>query len=268
MEHGVKSITEIRFYECGYCVNNLGHVFRRYGKEKRNFPALVVLIKHKEYGGILFDTGYSELIYKNGFASFLYNTINKSFVKSEDTIYSKLLAEGIEPESVKKIILSHAHPDHIGGLKLFDNYQLISTKKVLETLKKGRVTELVFKNMIPTGNVEYCPIKELSKEHFLNRYFTQLYDVLGDGSIIGVELNGHAKGQLGVFIPEYEMLLVADACWGRDLLTRIRDMRFIPRRIQNNYREYCETAEALGLLSKEHPEIQIIYSHDQNKGVG
>ena len=78
MEHGGKNITEIKFYECGYCVNQLSHVFRRHHKEKRNFPALVVLIKHREYGNMLFDTGYSELIYQNGFPSFLYNAINNS----------------------------------------------------------------------------------------------------------------------------------------------------------------------------------------------
>ena len=264
MEHGGKNITEIKFYECGYCVNQLSHVFRRHHKEKRNFPALVVLIKHREYGNMLFDTGYSELIYQNGFPSFLYNAINKSFVKTEDTIYSKLVADGIRPESVKKIILSHAHPDHIGGLNLFDDYSLISTETVLKTLKRGRVADLVFKNMIPKGNVEYCPVKKTLEDHFLNQYFSRVYDVLSDGSVIGTELNGHAKGQLGVYLPEQKVFLVADACWGRDLLHRIKDMRFIPRRIQNNYGEYCETADALLRLSKEHPEIQIIYSHDHN----
>ena len=268
MENGGKNITEIKFYECGYCVNHLSHVFRHHHKEKRNFPALVVLIKHKEYGNVLFDTGYSELIYKNGFASFLYNAINKSYVKPEDTIYSKLLADGIEPESVKKIILSHAHPDHIGGLNLFDNYELISTKKVIETLKKGKIGDLVFRNMIPTGNVKYCAVKEYKEEYFLREYFDQLYDVFGDGSTIGAELNGHAKGQLGIYLSEQKVFLVADACWGRDLLSRIKDMRFIPRRIQNNYGEYCKTANALSRLLNDHPEIQIIYSHDKNKGVG
>lgn len=266
MEHGGQSITEIKFYECGYCVNQLSHVFRRHPKEKRNFPALVVLIKHKEYGNILFDTGYSKLIYQNGFPSFLYNAINKSFVNPEDTICSKLISDGIDPESVKKIILSHAHPDHIGGLNLFNEYQLISTEKVLDTLKSGRVSDLVFKNMIPKGKVEYSPVKKLSKDCFLEQYFSKTYDVLGDGSVIGAELNGHAKGQLGVYLPEYKIFLVADACWGRDLLQRIRDMRFIPRRIQNNFEEYCQTGEALLRLTKEHPEIQIIYSHDHNLG--
>ena len=116
----------------------------------------------------------------------------------------------------------------------------LCTEKVIETLKKGKIGDLVFRNMIPTGNVKYCTVNEFTEEHFLSEYFTKLYDVFGDGSIIGTELNGHAKGQLGIYLSEQKMFLVADACWGRDLLSRIKDMRFIPRRIQNNYGEYCK----------------------------
>ena len=263
MENGGKNITEIKLYECGYCVNNLGHVFKGHKKEIRNFPALVALIKHKEFGNILYDTGYSELIYQNGFVSFLYNAINKSYVKPQDSIYSKLLAEGKAPEKIDKIILSHAHPDHIGGLRLFNNYQLISTKEVIDTLKGGNAFKLVFRNMRPKGDVEYVAVKEYMGDSFLRKYFHKLYDVLGDGSIIGVELNGHAKGQLGIYFPEQQMFFVADACWGNDLLAKVETMRFIPRRIQNNYKEYLNTAKALRALSLEHPEISIIYSHDK-----
>lgn len=267
MENGGKNITEIKLYECGYCVNNLSHVFRKHQKEHRIFPALVALIKHKELGNILFDTGYSELIYQNGFVSFLYNAINRSYVKPEDSIYAKLMADGEHPEQIKRIILSHAHPDHIGGLRLFDNYELISTQTVIDTLKGGNPFKLVFRNMIPDGNVKYTAVKEYAGESFLCRYFDRVYDVLSDGSVIGVELNGHAKGQLGIYLPEQKKLLVADACWGKDLLGKVGDMRFIARHIQDNYKEYLHTAKALMALSEEHPEINIIYSHDKTEEI-
>ena len=86
--------------------------------------------------------------------------------------------------------------------------------------------------------------------------------MLGDGSVLGVELNGHAAGQLGIYLPEYELLFAADACWGADLLCKVKDMRKVAQWIQNDYKEYINTAERLERLIQEHPEIKVIFSHD------
>ena len=263
MVNGGKNIIRIKLYKCGFCENNLGHVFKHHKKEKRLFPALVVLIQHKELGNILYDTGYSDLIYKNHFVSFLYNAINKTYVEDSDTITSKLLENSIDPESIHNIILSHAHPDHIGGLRFFENYKLISTQKVIDTLKGRNPFKLVFRNMIPDGKVRYEAVGTFEGDSVLSEYFEKLFDVLGDGSVVGVELNGHAEGQLGIYLPEYKKLFVADACWGADLLSKVQSMRFIPRRIQNNYKEYVETAKKIERFMTDHPDIDIIYSHDK-----
>ena len=262
MENGGNNKMELRLYKCGLCKNNLGHMFRHHGKEVRFFPALVVLIKHPTMGNILYDTGYSKLIYKNHFVSFLYNALNRSYVKDSDTIVAKLQAEGINPTSVKKVILSHAHPDHIGGLRLLHNYELISTQQVIETLKNGNVFQLVFRNMKPQESIDYRYVHQYQGDTFLKKYFDVIYDVLEDGSILGVELNGHAAGQLGIYIPEQNIFLAADACWGTDLLCKVQDMRLLARMIQNNYSEYVDTVRRIERLIKENPEIKVIFSHD------
>lgn len=265
MENGGRSITKVKLYECGYCKNNLGHVFKHQKSEVRFFPALVVLIQHSRFGNILYDSGYSHLIYKNNAVSFLYNALNRTYLKDSDTIVQKLRADAIDPDSIHKIILSHAHPDHIGGLKLFQNYELISTEKVLDTLKNGNVFQLVFRNMVPDSSVQYVSVPPFAGDSVLGGYFEKIYDVLGDGSILGVELNGHAEGQLGIFLPEHKVLFVADACWGADLLSRVKDMRMVAKRIQNNYGEYMDTATKLERFMTDHPDIKIVYSHDKTE---
>lgn len=265
MVNGGKKITGIKLYQCGFCKNNLGHVFKHQKSEVREFPALVVLLQHKEFGNILYDTGYSELIYKNHVISFLYNALNRTYLKEEDTITSKLKKDCIACDSIKKIILSHAHPDHIGGLRLFTRYELLSTKKVIDTLKKGSCFNLVFRNMIPDGDICYKEVKLFEGDCILKKYFDGIYDVLGDGSVLGVELNGHALGQLGIYLPEYKMLFVADACWGADLLCKVKNMRVVAKLIQDDYKEYVKTATRIEEFSKAHPEIKIIYSHDRGE---
>lgn len=263
MEYGGSKITRVKLYKCGYCKNNLGLVFKHYPRETRNFPALAVLIQHRELGNILYDTGYSKLIYKNHVVSFLYNLLNRTYVEDADVIVSKLEKDKITPQSIKRIILSHAHPDHMAGLKLFPSYELLSTEKVLQTMKGANPFRLVFANMVPTPEQAQCrEVQSFAGTTFLKKYFDKVYDVLDDGSILGVELNGHGEGQLGIYLPEYKLLFAADACWGSDLLGKVKDMRLVAKLIQNDYKSYLQTANKLEQLQKDHPDIKIIYSHD------
>ena len=165
MENGGKKIAKIRLYKCGYCVNNLSHILKKSKNEKIKFPALVVLIEHKEFGNILYDTGYSKEIYSNGMVSYIYNLVNRTYVEDEDIILNKLKQNNIS--KIDKIILSHAHPDHIGGLKLFQNYELLATSETIELIQKPKIKNLIFKNMLPDNNVKMRELNNINYNHFL-----------------------------------------------------------------------------------------------------
>ena len=261
MENGGKKITKIKLYACGYCKNNLGIVFRGHKKDVRRFPALVVYLHHKKFGNILFDTGYSELVYQNGFVSFIYNCLNKTFVEPQEIIDVRLKNDGISPESVQYIIISHAHPDHIGALKRFSDYRLITTKDVLMKMKAKKTLSLTFRNMIPQGKIRVKIVEPISEKNLFSKFFSEVYDIFGDGSVIGVRLDGHAEGQMGIYLPEYKMFFAADACWGEDILDEVTNMRPLPKLIQDNFRKYSSTVTAVKQFSAENPDIKIIYSH-------
>ncbi len=265
MESGGAKIQEIEIYECGYCVNHVEHVLRGEKAKKVEFPALVVRMKHKDKGNILFDTGYSERIYNNGWKSYLYNLINPTYIKNKDNIANQLKRQNIE--KVDKIILSHPHPDHIGCLKDFRDYDLIATKECWIQMKQKRTRNLVFANLVPENfnrlGIKKYIAKPMAREHFLKSYFSKVYDLLGDGSIIGVSLDGHSKGQIGIYLPEYNVIFAADASWGGSFAKKVESMRFIPRMIQNDYEEYKRSIAVLERLAKEHSEIKIVYTHEE-----
>lgn len=263
----MEKIEWIRLYQCGYCENQMSHIFKQdLTLGKRKFPALVVLIKHKEFGHILFDTGYSKLIYQNGLFSKLYNWINPAFCNKEDTLVYKLNKDNIHPGSIKKIILSHAHPDHMGGLNSFYDYELIATLPVLQVMKSRKIRNLVFTNMIPSNSrarkkvVKRCH-PQAYPHAVVNRYADAIYDILGDGSILGVGLEGHSEGQMGLYLPEYQVLFAADACWGEDLMEISSHMKVTGRMIQNDFKQYLDTINWLHQMQQDHPEIKILFSH-------
>ena len=261
MDSGGRKINRIKLYACGSCRNDLGIVFRGHPKDIRIFPALVAFIEHNTFGNVLFDTGYSELVYKNSITSKIYNLLNKTFITPEEAIDSRLMQDGISPDSIKHIILSHSHPDHIGALKRFSGYELIATKEVFAKMDEGKLLSLTFRNMVPHGEITRRTAEPAVDNGIFEGFFEEVYDIFRDGTIIGVRLDGHADGQMGIYIPEHQLFLAADSCWGEDLLPEVPRMRPLPRLIQNDFTKYSATAAAMLRFIKEHPEIKVIFSH-------
>jgi len=266
MVNGGRQISSVTLYACGTCKNNIASVLKGEKKKEIVFPALVARLEHEKSGTVLFDTGYSERIYGNGIVSKIYNLLNPSDVREEDTISHKMKTEG---RKVSYIILSHPHPDHIGCLKDFKDYTLLATEDCINGLRKSKNTELVFRNQVPdmTGGIKIRSLEPLAQNDgeagMLLKYFTEAYDVLGDGSVYGVRLDGHTKGQMGIYIPGYKLLLAADASWGHYFADRVDKMRFMPKRIQKDYKVYKDTVERVKAFEKEHPDVRVIYSHEE-----
>lgn len=275
-------VTEVRTYCCGSCTNNLGIIFRggalgRKEKssdgripfwgthwEKRQFPARAVLICHKDLGNILYDTGYSQGIFQGGIALQLYRLLNPVRLGKGETIAQRLKKDGISPESVKTILLSHAHPDHVGGLSQFSGYDLIALGETIDALHHPCIRRLTFPSLMPSEDSigrEVIPRTPL-KEHFLCGYFQEVYDLLGDGSLLGVGLDGHCKGQMGLWIPDVTLFLAADACWGTDLVRATRRMRLMPRLLQDDFAAYEDSLRRICAMKRDYPQIRVCFTHE------
>lgn len=257
MQNGIESkITSIKFYNCGYCMNDLKRMYKEIKKHKKViFRAKVMLIDHKTYGKILVDTGYSHRIYENGLTSKLYHLINPTYYAKKDHILYQLRKDGIKPGDLSMIILTHLHPDHIGGLHDIKNIQIIMSDKCREKITGARYNELVFPNQIGKSIENQIMSVSVNNRSPLKGFKGK--DLFGDGSVWLMELEGHAYGQIGIYIPEKKLFYVADAVWGTDFL-KYR-LRMIPRLIQNDYKAYVQTVKKLTALKG----VSIISAHGE-----
>ncbi len=254
-----KIINEIKYYDCGYCTNDLKLVFRHHKKEKVRFPAGVFLIKHPEAGYILYDTGYSEKIYDLGWKGKLYNLINPTVIKHEDRIDVRLSKDGIDCGEIKYLILSHLHPDHIGCVGSFKNARIILSAEAFDSYKNNKLLYLIFDKLLPDDFEKRLMLMSdemLMKEK--NKYFSY-HDLFGDGSILLTKINGHANGQLCCMI-EDSLFLGADSSWGNGFVGKADEFRFFPRLIQADMKAYIEGDRLLRKMADD--GIRLAFSHD------
>lgn len=247
MQNGGKKITNIKTYYCGYCVNHLNRIFKNTKKETRHFAAMVALFQHND-SYYLFDTGYSKLVLENGWRSKVYNTLNPIIFNDKDSLVTQLANDNILPSDIKGIILSHLHPDHIGGLLDFPNSKIYVSKKTYLTLKNPKLFDIIFKNLIPTNFENRIEILDFEDEH----------DFFGDGSLILKDVSGHTNGQMGMFLPEYNIFYGADSTWGMDLIDK--PMKAVARFLQKDFKAYQNTIEKIKEMQEN--GIKVVVSHE------
>ncbi len=246
MQHGGKT-TIIKIYRCGYCYNNLHRIYKNMPKETIQFPATAILFSHQN-NLYLIDTGYSKRVFEYGLKSKIYHKLNPIVYEDSNSLKNQLEADGISNLDIKGIILTHLHPDHIGGLKDFPNSQIIMSEKSYALLVRPKLLDLVFKNLVPVDWMNRLRIIEEKED-----------DLFQDGTIEVIDLPGHTKDQIGLYFKELKFLYAADATWGIKFIDN--QLKFIPKLLQRDYKHFNQTI----LKLKEYMSngIKVMVSHEQ-----
>lgn len=263
---------KIEFFDGGYCYHPECVAIKSGSHKSVKFPAICALITHPTKGRILFDTGYSEHFFHatQKFPYSIYAKVTPVMVEEADKISQKLKKQGINSSDIDYVVLSHFHADHIGGLKEFteskylytqSSYDILKDKTGLKALLKGFLPGLIPDNFVENS----LPVNDstLITKHYLCKYFTRVHDLFGDESLIGVEIPGHAKGQLGLYLETSTgpYFLIADACYFTETYKKMALPNEIVHIISDSKKEYIDTIKRINKISIDHPEINIVPSH-------
>lgn len=253
-------ITKVNYYACGYCINGVHHIFKKARKEFRHFSAGVFLLKHPNKGWILFDTGYAPSMRHCGVRGKLYHIFNPTVVGWTDLIAAQLKQDGIHTDEIKYVILSHLHPDHIGGVSSFPKAKFILSERAYLRYQKPKMKDLILKQLLPSwfeDRLMIIPQEELEIEQTPS---IQGYDLFGDKSLLLISIEGHARGQIGALV-NGNVFLGADASWGVEYLDLASQMKLQARLIQDDFKAYLKTTDMLKQMRAD--GIQLIFSHDR-----
>ncbi|WP_285137291.1 MBL fold metallo-hydrolase [Microbacterium sp. lyk4-40-TSB-66] len=246
-------MSELTFFACGDTSHDMSRLLRGARRERRVFPAGAFLYRSGERR-VLFDTGYAPEPWRAGPGGWAYRRMLPPRVRPGDTI-----AEQLDPASITHVVLSHLHPDHIGGVRFFPNAAFVLSEGVRRTLERPRLRDGLLRRLLPTwfGAATVLPSPVFAP----GPHGLRTADLFGDGSYLLVDLPGHARGHLGALV-EHEVLLAGDAAWGRDLLGAERRIRALPRLVSHD--TPAQRATARVLLAAEQDGLRLLFSHDRH----
>lgn len=269
------TITEVsvNLMTAGYCTHREWLTIQGGSGASVRFPAMFAYIEHPRLGPVLFDTGYSTRFFQatSAFPARLYRWTTPVYIGEEESAANQLRNLGVMPEDVRTIILSHFHADHIGGVCDFANaefYYLREAYRPLQDMSPFQATKAGFlPGLLPDrfGDRSRLIEETCSKISLDEGYapFTEGYDLFGDGSIIGINLSGHALGQLGLLLRSagHEYFLCADAAWSTAAYASHRRPKSIVKLIKADWQQYKDNLHRLHILHRRRPDLRIIPTH-------
>lgn len=189
------------------------------------------LIFHPVAGPVLVDTGYTpEALTGEGRGRMLrlYGALLKPELNAAEQVLPVLNRFGLSPDDIRAVIVTHFHADHISGLSLFPKARFVASDAAWARVKartpRQNLRHGVFSELFP-ADFEKRLDGLSSKRHVQARNgFPGGADLFGDGSVIAIDLPGHADGQFGLLFASLErpLLYAVDVQW---LLTALTENR-------------------------------------------
>lgn len=258
----------VHILDTGHSLASEGILMAGGGRRRIECHCLVALLEHPERGWVLWDTGYSPRMLEETrrLPYRLYRAATPLRLRPELAVSAQLPRLGLAPEDIRTVVLSHFHADHLCGLLDFGGARLVTTEAAwasVEGLSGWRALRRAF---IP----RLAPPDFRKRATLLPRFsgpelgpLGPTHDLFGDGSMVLVELPGHAAGQFGMLARTERgpMLLAADGAWLRQAVRERRPPHPATHFFLDDPAAARDTLDRLHAFHRERPEVILVPTH-------
>lgn len=177
----------------------------------RVFGMAAILVRHPQ-GNLLFDAGFGSRVDAHvETIPFLMRSLSK--YEKESTVAEQLAAADIPQASLKGVVISHAHWDHVSGLEDLKNVPVWVNAAERQFIENGEEATVLARSIEGLNYHLY----EFTGGPYLG--FEKSLDVFGDGSVVLVPAPGHTPGSVIGFVTlpgGRRYALVGDLVWQRE----------------------------------------------------
>lgn len=212
-------------------------------------PMVAVLIQHPTLGNLLYDTGNSPFYHSIYGKEILDTYPITEFISIEQALAEK----GLTPAEIDRIILSHLHFDHVGGLGYFVGTKAIQNVIVAESELKNAYLSVMtgkagayVKALFDLPGIQFSPISEDCALAEDLQLFLQ---------------ESHTPGVIGLLLKlqhEGTLLATSDTIYTQDSF----ELALPPGgKINKTQDEFFRNLEVIRALKEKHG-ASLLYGHD------
>lgn len=182
-------------------------------------PIHAWVIEHAE-GMILVDTGETARTSASGYFPRwqpYFRLAVRMNVKPEEEIGPQMQASGLNPEAARKVILTHFHTDHAGGIPHFPNSEFLVSE---DEYQNARGFAGMLQGYLPNRWPEWFSPSFIPFESQPFGPFEQSYAVTNAGDVVIVPTPGHTPSHVSVIVKAdgISYFLAGDTSYSQELL--------------------------------------------------
>jgi N-acyl homoserine lactone hydrolase len=226
--------------------------------DKRAFSMSVILIRHPK-GDLLIDAGFSKDVKKHFSSMPFYFKMITDF-DPRNSAAEQLDKFGYNQDSIKAILLTHAHWDHVSGIPDFKNTPILVSEnefKFINGLNKFSALARSF------TNAKYTSYSFQQKAYL---GFPLSFDFYCDVSIVIVPAPGHTPGSVIIFITSptgKRYAMIGDLAWQVEGVLDLEERPFLQSELGDDDRTLVrENLQKMYAIHEKFPAITIVPAHD------
>ncbi len=274
MHHDTSPIREVSVITTGRVALHTEHVYGTrkpalwwifWGRERVEVPMTMFVIEHDD-GLVLFDTGPDPGLVTD--PEYWPDRITRAFMNhifsfelgEDDRLATQLERAGYDPHDVKKVVLSHLHFDHAGGVHDVPHAELLVSPDAWHHLLEPHAhREGVLRRDLVVPGLHWAHIEFEPTTDPTLASFGESFDVMGDDSLIVLPTPGHLPGSVSLLIrrPDHApVLLIGDLTYSDELIDRDQTPGTGDRK------QLLASFAKVRALREAMPTLVVIASHD------
>jgi len=217
-------------------------------------------------GPMLIDTGYTHhTLNGRGAGLRLYAKILAPKLNLWAQPHAFLAAHGLTIDDITTVVVTHFHADHVSGLSLFPKARLLTSGAAWAAVRRrsalGNMRHGIFTELLPPDFADRVDPMESRPLAQRGLYGDGARDILADGSVLSVDLPGHAEGHFGLFFTKLDrpLFYAVDAQWRIAALDAARRPGFPSSLIADNRPALARSADQVHRFAKEGGDVVLCH---------